>query len=370
LKYKDDKRIVLTLDAGGTNFVFTAIQANKQIVDEIRLDSNADNLEKSLSNIIAGFSLIIEKLDTKPVAISFAFPGPADYPNGVLGDSNNLPGYRGGVALGPMLSEKFYLPTFINNDGDLYAYGEAIAGFLPFVNKKLKDAGNPKQYNNLLGITLGTGLGSGIVRNGEMYIGDNSIAGEICFLRNRLSPEESAEEYASIRGVQRLYAEQARIKVGDIPSPKKIYEIATGKIEGNQEAAIEAYKQMAQVVGDAVSNAVNLLDGLVVIGGGLAGASSLFMPFLIDEMRSCFLKQDGSRQKRLISEIYNLEDDSDLNKFIKNESKEIKVHGTEKTVSYNPSKKIGVGVSQLGTSNAIAIGAYAFALHKLDTNQI
>lgn len=368
MKYKDDKRIVLTLDAGGTNFVFSAIQGNKQIVEEIRLDSNADNLEKSLSNIVAGFSLIIEKLDTKPVAISFAFPGPADYSNGVLGDSSNLPGYRRGVALGPMLSEKFCLPTFINNDGDLYAYGEALAGFLPYINKKLIDAGNPKQYNNLLGITLGTGFGSGIVRNGEMYIGDNSIAGEICFLRNKISPEESAEEYASIRGVQRIYAEQARIKIGNSPTPKEIYEIAIGKIEGNKEAAIEAYNQMAQVVGDAISNAVNLLDGLVVIGGGLAGASSLFMPFLIDEMKGSFSKPDGSRKKRLIAEIYNLEDDNDLRKFTKNETKEIKVYGTEKMVSYNPSKKIGVGVSKLGTSNAISIGAYAFALHKLDAN--
>jgi glucokinase len=368
LKYNDDKRIVLTLDAGGTNFVFSAIQGNKQIIDAIRLDSNADNLEKSLSNIVAGFSLIKEKLDTSPVAISFAFPGPADYPNGVLGDSSNLPGYRGGIALGPMLSEKFCLPTFINNDGDLYAYGEAITGFLPFINKKLKDAGNPKQYNNLLGITLGTGLGSGIVRNGEMYLGDNSIAGEICYLRNKISPEESVEEYASIRGLQRLYAEQARVKIGNSPTPKEIYEIAIGKIEGNKEAAIEACKQMAQVVGDAISNAVNLLDGLVVIGGGLAGASSLFMPFLIDEMKSCFIKQDGSRQKRLIAKIYNLEDDNDIKNFLKSEIKEIKVYGTQKTVPYDPLKKIGVGISKLGTSKAISIGAYAFALNKIDEN--
>lgn len=368
MKYDDDKRIVLTLDAGGTNFVFSAIQGNEQIVDEIRLDSNADNLEKSLSNIVAGFSLIIDKLDINPVAISFAFPGPADYPNGVLGDSGNLPGYRGGVALGPMLSEKFCLPTYINNDGDLYAYGEALAGFLPWINKKLKDAANHKQYNNLLGITLGTGIGSGIVRNGEMYLGDNSIAGEICFLRNKISPEECVEEYASIRGVQRIYAQQALIKVADSPSPKEIYEIAIGKIKGNKKAAIEAYKQMAEVVGDAISNALNMLDGLVVIGGGLAGAYPLFMPFLITEMKSCFLKHDGGKHKRLISEIYNLENDDDIKNFLKSEIKEIKVYGTQKTVPYDPLKKIGVGISKLGTSKAISIGAYAFALNKIDAN--
>jgi glucokinase len=65
------------------------------------------------------------------VAISFAFPGPSDYPRGIIGDLGNLPCFRGGVALGPMLEDTFEIPVFINNDGDLFAYGEAIGGFLP-----------------------------------------------------------------------------------------------------------------------------------------------------------------------------------------------------------------------------------------------
>lgn len=369
MKYNNDDRIVMTLDAGGTNFVFSAIQGNKQILNEIRLDSHADNLEKSLSNIIDGFSLIKEKLNTNPVAISFAFPGPADYPNGVLGGAGNFPGYKDGVALGPLLSDKFHVPTFINNDGDLFAYGEAIAGFLPFINDRLKETGNKKFYNNLLGITLGTGFGSGIVRNNEMYIGDNSIAGEICLFRNKLSPDEFAEEHASIRGVQRVYSSHAGISKLDSPSPKEIYEIAIGELDGNKEAAIEAYKQMAQVVGDALSDAVTLLDGLIVIGGGLSGASPLFMPFLIEEMRSNFSRNDGTVQKRLIADVYNLQEENEMNEFLKEEGKEITVFGTDKKVYYDPSRKIGVGVSMLGTSQAISIGAYAFALNKLDSSK-
>ena len=369
MKYENDERIVITLDAGGTNFVFSAIQGNKQIVDEICLDANADNLEKSLLNIVEGFSLVKEKLGTNPAAISFAFPGPADYPNGIIGDAGNFPGYRGGVALGPMLTEKFGLPVFINNDGDLFAYGEAIAGFLPYINNKLKDAGNSKRYTNVFGITLGTGFGSGIVRNGEIYLGDNSIAGEICLVRNKISPSESVEEYASIRGIQRVYASYAGIKKQESPTPKEIYEIATGQIAGNKDAAIEAYKQMGEVVGDAISNAITLLDGLVVLGGGLAGASSLFLPFLVGEMRSTFTRFDGSRHKRLIAEIYNLDDDIDAEMFVRTEAKEINVFGTDKKVTYDPSQKIGIGVSKLGTSRAISIGAYAFALHKIDSKR-
>ena len=89
-----------------------------------------------------------------------------------------------------MLEDKFGIPVFINNDGDLFVYGEAIAGFLPHVNGLLKKAGSPKRYNNLFGVTLGTGFGGGIVRNGELFMGDNSIAGEVWLLRNKLQPAD------------------------------------------------------------------------------------------------------------------------------------------------------------------------------------
>jgi glucokinase len=369
MNYNNDKRIVMTLDAGGTNFVFSAIQGCEQIVEEIRLDSNADNLDKCLSNLIEGFTRVKSVLKQEPVAISFAFPGPADYPNGIIGDLPNLPAFRGGIALGPMLHKKFGLPVFINNDGDLYAYGEAIAGFLPAVNSQLQKAGNPKQYNNLLGLTLGTGFGAGIVSKGELYLGDNSIAGEIWLLRNKLMPTVNIEESASIRCIQRVYAENAGIKKEAAPSPKEIFEIGSGKVDGNKEAAIGAYKHLAEAAGDAISNAITLLDGLVVIGGGLAGAHPIFMKYLIDEMNGTFIKADGTKFKRLVADVYNLEDETDLQKFLKSNAREINVPGTDDKVTYDPSQKIGVGISKIGTSKAISIGAYAFALNTLDQNK-
>ena len=71
--YRYDNRVVITLDAGGTNLVFGAMQANKFIVDPITLPSNADNLDKCLATMVEGFQAIIDKLEEKPVAISFAF---------------------------------------------------------------------------------------------------------------------------------------------------------------------------------------------------------------------------------------------------------------------------------------------------------
>jgi len=193
--YQFDKRIVMTLDAGGTNFVFSAIRSNEEIVEPIVLPSNGDNLEKCLETMVTGFSAIKLKLPEDPVAISFAFPGPADYVNGIIGDLKNLPAFQGGVALGAFLRNKFGIPVFINNDGDLFAYGEALAGALPEVNRMLRDAGKNKVYKNLIGITLGTGFGGGVVRDGELFLGDNGAAAVAEKLeRLKAQAEEQMEE--------------------------------------------------------------------------------------------------------------------------------------------------------------------------------
>jgi glucokinase len=366
IKYDNDRRIVMTLDAGGTNFDFTAIQANQEIVEPITLPSNGSNLEKSLKNIKEGFAGIKKKLKQPPVAISFAFPGPADYPSGIINDLLNLPGYRGGVPLGPILQEEFGIPVFINNDGDLFVYGEAIAGFLPYINNKLQEYKSPKQYKNLFGITLGTGYGAGIVHNGQLYIGDSSSGAEIWLLRNKLHPDVNAEEGASIRAVQRVYMAQAGIVGTTPPSPKEIYEIGLGIREGNHEAAIRAYHDLGIVVGDSIANAITLLDTITVIGGGLAGAHSLFLKDVVNEMNNPLLNMNGEPAQRLEMKAYNLEDEKELDEFLRGEKKVIPIPGTNKTITYDPLKRTGVGISRLGTSKAVAIGAYAYALSQLD----
>ena len=360
-----ENRIVMTLDAGGTNFVFSAIQNYEAVIEDITLPSNADNLDKCLSTITEGFTKVKEQLDEEPVAISFAFPGPADYPNGIIGDLGNLPAFRGGIALGPMLQEQFGIPAYINNDGDLYAYGEAIGGFLKDVNKDLEKAGSPKRYKNLVGFTLGTGFGAGIVRDEELFIGDNSGAGEVWLLRDSVNPEWNIEEHASIRGIRRVYARESKISFDDAPTPKDIYEIAIGEEEGDTDAAIEAFRECAKAIGDAIANVVTLVDGLVVIGGGLSGASDLFLPMLIEEMKRPFTAPDGSPLNRIVPSIYNLNDSSGRMQFMLGKTKDIKIPGTDKIIKYDSEKRIGIGITKIGTSRAVSIGAYAFALKQL-----
>ena len=105
--YEYDDRTVITLDAGGTNFVFGAIRANEFAVDPIVLPSHADNLDECLKTIVEGFERVILTLDRDPVAISFAFPGPADYSRGIIGGfMPNFPSFSDGVALAAGLDQQ------------------------------------------------------------------------------------------------------------------------------------------------------------------------------------------------------------------------------------------------------------------------
>jgi len=362
----EDPRVVLTLDAGGTKFAFSAVQSDREVVDPVTLPSNAHDLRLCLETIIEGFTKVKEKAPAPPVAISFAFPGPADYPNGVIGGLGNLPAFKGGgIALGPMLADRFGIPVFLNNDGDLFAFGEAIAGFLPWVNGLLAEGGSPKRFRNLFGATFGTGFGGGIVQDGRLWIGDNSAGGEIWLLRNKLDPRSNIEEAVSIRAIRREYARGAGIAFETAPEPKDIFEIGGDEKPGSREAAIEAFRRMGEAAGDALASAITLIDGLVVIGGGLTGAADLFLPALVAEMNSSYETPSGP-VPRLEVRAFNLEDPAERAAFVKGEARDVVVPGSDRKVAYDPLKRIGVGLSRLGTSRAVALGAYAFALAELD----
>jgi glucokinase len=363
-----DKRIVLTLDAGGTNFVFSAVSGNREIIDPVLLPSNGHDLNLCLKTLLNGFEQVRSKLEADPVAISFAFPGPADYARGIIGDLGNLPAFRGGIALGPMLSHHFKMPVFINNDGDLFVYGEAIAGFLPQINEQLKNHGSNKQYRNLMGVTLGTGFGGGLVRNGEIVLGDNGAAAEVWLLRSLSDRECFAEESISIRAVIREYKNNANIQGSHSLTPLDIFEIATAKKEGDQLAAIRSFKMLGEALGDALANMITMFDGLVVVGGGLSQAWQLFAPQMITHLNGTIKSTGGQEVPRTEVTAFNLEDDQQLEAFLKGREKEITVPFTTDKIVYDPLKRTGIGLSRLGTSKAVSIGAYAYALNAIDKN--
>ncbi|WP_218129562.1 ROK family protein [Kriegella aquimaris] len=362
-----DPSIVMTLDAGGTNFIFSAIQENKPIIEPIRLEPNSHDLAKCLESITSGFELVKKALPTTPAAISFAFPGPADYPRGIIGDLPNLSAFRGGVALGPMLEHHFNIPVYINNDGNLFTYGEALSGLLPELNDSLKKANNLKRFKNLIGITLGTGFGVGLVSNNQIITGDNSNGGEGWLLRDFINADSYVEEHLSREGIRRSYALKAGTPLEKVGMPADIYHIAKRKAPGNQEAAMATFNDFGTVLGEALATLVAIIDGVVVLGGGVSAAFDLFAPAMFQQMQSKFQLADGNTAVRLPQQVFNLEDPEQKQKLLEGNQKEIAIPNTDKKITYDSMLRTGVGVSKNDTAAMIALGAYAYALKKLHT---
>lgn len=315
--------------------------------------------------MVKGFTEVIESLDEKPVAISFAFPGPADYPHGIIsGYLPNFPSFRNGVALAPFLEDKFGIPVYINNDGDLFAYGEALCGALPYINKKLAEAGSIKRYKNLLGYTFGTGFGIGMVVNGQLNQGDNSCVETYC-LPHKTKPGIIVEDGVAIRAIKRVYAEVSG-EYNPALEPKDICEIADGVREGNMEAARRAFAEFGETAGYAMATAAQLVDGLIVIGGGITAAKRWILPSLLKELRGKINTIGGDTLDRIQMQVFNLDDPEEFRMFAKGRKKTLTIPGTDKTVEFDDMKRIGVMFSRLGASKAISAGAYAFALSKID----
>lgn len=353
-----DKPLVLTLDAGGTNFAFAALRDGQRVAGPYVLPSEAKDLKRSLANLYTGFEHVAAKAGGGAAAISFAFPGPADYASGVIYNIGNLPAYADGVPLSDILAERFGVPVLINNDGDLFALGEAAFGRLPEINATLEQLGSDRRYRNLIGLTLGTGFGGGIVIDGKLLRGDNGLAGEVWLLRHGFQPDVNAEEGISIRAITRAYAASANYTEAAGRTPRDIAKIAMGELAGDGGAAREAYAQLGRTLGDAIANLVTVLDGVVVLGGGLSQAHRLFMPALLEVVGGAFSDDPGA-QRRLVQVVYNLESDIEAAAFYAPDRQST----DGKRAPRQP--RSAVAVSKLGASEAVARGAYSVAMQAL-----
>jgi len=354
---------ILTLDAGGTNFVFSAISNDVEVAETITLPANANSLEGCLSNLFEGFRQLKEQVGHVD-AISFAFPGPADYTQGIIGNLPNFEAFTKPIPLADILQNEFKVPVFINNDANLFTSGEAQAGFLPAINKKLLEAGSNKQYHNLIGITLGTGFGCGIVSSGHLLVGDNSSGGEIHNTVNKFHPTWRAEEDVSTRALQRFYQEESC--TNHAHTPKEIYQIAHGNAEGDQKAALRTFQIFGQSLGASLVNVLTLIDGLIVIGGGLSGAWDLFSDHMFKEINGSYSDTAGKQYSRLSFEVFNLEDPLTFGKFAEGNPMKIQVPASDISRVYDALPRTGIGISSLGVSRATTIGAYSFAINKLN----
>ena len=133
-------------------------------------------------------------------------------------------------------------------------------------------------------------------------------------IKPKKMPEIIVEDGASIRAVKRVYGEAS----GDVNhtfEPKDICEIAAGKRPGDVEAAKKAFAEMGEIAGDAMATAVTLVDGLIVIGGGITAARKWIMPSLLNELRSKMHQLNGNELNRVQMKVYDLDDETEFREF-------------------------------------------------------
>ena len=372
---KKDNRTVMTLTTSMNQFTFTAIREGREVVMPIVLPAYTDHLQLSLEQMEKGFEAVIAQLDGRPDAISFAFAGPADYILGIIDSPPNFPAYHK-VPLGPILKQKFGIPVYINNGGNLFAYGEALAGALPNVNMLLEMQGYDTHYTNLIGVTIGTGLGGGIVIDDKLVRGDNGVAAEIWCMPDKIccdqtsndpaiyDPERVVESIVSARGVSFAYqhfsGETIERKALDILA------IAEGKMKGDQAAALHAFERFGESLGHVIALLISTIDGLVVIGGTLTKAKAFYTPSLMKEMDRVLFDGKQKQYKRLPLRVFNLDDKQVFEEFSHGHKEQVKIPGTTCVVERDTMRRVPVMTSTLGWKNAISYGAYAFALLMLD----
>ncbi|NOZ61585.1 MAG: ROK family protein [Calditrichaeota bacterium] len=256
-KQEMEERKVIGIDLGGTKIKFGVVTEDGDILGrEISLPTESSRPSQEIVNTIdEGIKLAIQSADIskKEIAgIGIGSPGPLDVRKGIILKAPNLPTMND-FPLKKAVEEATGLPVKLNNDGNCFVLGEAFFG-----------VGKGKDI--VCGVTLGTGLGFGIVFNKKIYMGATGTAAEIW-----CSPygDKIFEEYGSARTISRLYKK----RTGDRLTAIEIYRLA----QQNNRAAIDTFHEFGSNLGEILSILTNVLDpDVLVIGGSVSNSWEFF----------------------------------------------------------------------------------------------
>jgi glucokinase len=262
--------IAIGLDIGGTNCVFGLVNEQGQIIARGSLPTatctEAEELVKALSVKIA--LLVKENGSPEIKGIGVGAPN-GNYYSGCIEFAPNLR-WHGIVPIADYFKQHFGCEALLTNDANAAAYGEMLFG-------------GAKGMKDFLFITLGTGLGSGIVANGEMIYGHDGMAGElghtILFRDGRLcgcGRKGCLETYCSASGLVRTYKE----KTGTAFRPEMDAEAICKKAKAGDPLALETFACTGECLGFALANSVAYTSPeAIFLFGGLAQAEEyIFAP--------------------------------------------------------------------------------------------
>lgn len=264
------QKAILGLDIGGTS-IKGGVLIKGHLEDIRTTPTPAQESKEHILETIASFIDSYSQYDF--VGIGIGIPGLVDSREGIVLGLANIPSFQH-VELKKFITERFAKPVFVNNDANCFAIG---------VHKY----GVGKPYKNLVGITLGTGVGGGIVINGQLYSGLYSAAGEWCsapYLKHNF------EYYCSGKFFLHEYHSK----------PKALAKQALA----GDAVAIKAFEEFGSHLGQLLKVIMyGLAPEAIVLGGSIRKTYPLFKKSLLKTLDSFAYSKVLAETKILISEL-------------------------------------------------------------------
>lgn len=261
---------VVGVDLGGTNIRLGRVSdgsADKIISAKI---SAGESKETILNEII---NAVNSQFDEEISGIGIGVPSVVDVENGIVYDVHNIPSWRE-VHLKEILQDKFNVPVQVNNDVNCFVLGE-------------KYFGKAKDYRNIVGLALGTGLGGGIIIDNNLYSGSNCGAGEFGLMPYG---NHNYEYYCSgqfFKNEYGLAGEEVFIRAN----------------QGDTEA-LDIFSRFGKHLGNAILSILYSLDPeIIILGGSISNSMKYFEGTMLDVVRSFDFKNSLKALKIEKSEL-------------------------------------------------------------------
>lgn len=260
------KEYILGIDLGGTKIIAGIINQKGEVIgNPLQVPTCANKPKEEIQDKIINLIKSIfqkNKISLKDIeGIGIGSPGPLDLAKGIILNPPNLPTLYN-YPIRDTIQEFFDVPVYLNNDGNCFVLGENYFG-------------SARAAEITFGVTLGTGLGSGLVINKKIFSGATGTAAEIWH-----SPYQGMkfEDFGSAKGIKRMYKERTNCELSPL-------EISQKAREGEKEA-IDAYQEFGKHLGIILSYGVNLIDPeIIVIGGSISYSYDLFKDPLEKNLR-------------------------------------------------------------------------------------
>ena len=266
---------ILAIDIGGTMIKYGLVSSDGEILSTDKIETEA---EKGLENILNKIDNIFKRYkENNPVGIAVSGTGQINGIIGkVIGGNPIIPNWIG-TNLVKILEKKYNLPAVLENDVNCVALGE-------------KWIGAGKDLSNFICLTIGTGIGGGIILNNQLFRGENFVAGEFGHI---LIKKGEFEQFASTTALIRLVKE----RTGKILNGKEIFDLEKKEIVEYQEVISEWIENLT----DGLSSIVYCFNPAnIILGGGVIGQGEP----LINRIKNSLFKKIGPQFKEKLNIIH------------------------------------------------------------------